>query len=499
MRKALSILVFLMVIVICIHNSFAGDPLTIKTNDGLPLSFEDGYPGQIISFKNNLVISNPSFKMQVYIAGEDFTDSTHSGAMCPISNSLSIENFEFRTSLSDEWKPMPLYNKDQPLQNATPLTPILERDSSQKIEVQFRLTYPVPCIGFFNSGKFYIIAKSLENNVMLIYSYNFEDDTAMLQPSASPSIKDFVAKKLVSLNFTWEPVSYTTPVKYYYEFSDSSNFSSLLAYGRVESNNFYTGNLDADRNYYFRVRAVSDYAESKWSDVYVYANIPEGKPVCEMGVYENGYCVYHPETKFVCDNENATYNAETNNCEITKTFQPVCENGEYDIQKDVCIYYPQEYPKECPNYGECLVQLDTLKNDTEIIKGRVNYLEQVFIAINETITNLFKNGENSTPQPSVASTTVASSGGGSSYKTMTTTVVTNVSEQVNEPLNVQNTTTQADGYDDGVNEQIQNLKSENKELRDKVSYLEEFIKMIIDFLKSINIDISQILNIKLDY
>jgi hypothetical protein len=451
--------------------------IVITTSDGMPLRFEDAFPGQTTNSVNNLKIIQPQYSAaSLYIVGDNFIDTIHSGARCPTINSLGIENFEFRaktgTFEENEWKPIPLY--DNNLQNAVPLLPNIPHDAPfNDVEVQFRLTYPVPCMGLFNSGKFYIIAKNLYwdgSTEVKVYSYNFE-----IPPI--PIIKNvIVTKNLINLNFTWERVTYNDPVKYHFQLSDSNNFENLLIDNVTENNYYDVNNLDASKTYYARVQTIRDIAyngNSAWSEIYAYNDTPEVKYICNVGTYEDGYCIYRPAVRFICDDENATYNADTGYCEIAIPSEPVC-----------------------------IEQLEGLKNETQAIKEKVDYLEGFFIAINNTVTRLFENKEITTTTISndnpVGVSGSSGSFAGSGMPSIITTDTANTditTEQHQESNSSYNSTIPTDNNDNILEEQIQGLKKENEGLKNRVNYLEYLIKSLIEFLKSLNIDIVKILDL----
>jgi len=174
--------------------------IDLNTNNGAnTIQFEEGYPGQTVMSKNKLIIDNLSgggVDLWAFIAGDDLTDPEHSGAKCPVSNVLDIENMQFRCKIGtledDGWDCM--VNKDtsdscgwhkgeckiwttttpkkclvwdQYLQclGAKPvlagLTDLSIIKNQASAECQFRLTYPVPCIGDFIEGAFHIIVRVL--------------------------------------------------------------------------------------------------------------------------------------------------------------------------------------------------------------------------------------------------------------------------------------------------------------------------------------------------
>jgi len=164
--------------------------LELKTNDGAPsVEFEPGYPGQTVMSTNKLMIENLAeggVDLWAFIAADDLTDPSPSAAKCPISNVLDVEGLtspaglkygmEFRCKIGaledDGWHW--ITNKDtsrdcgsvnggclgaQAILNIAPNYNIIKNQGSA--ECQFRLTYPVPCIGDFTEGAFHVIVRAL--------------------------------------------------------------------------------------------------------------------------------------------------------------------------------------------------------------------------------------------------------------------------------------------------------------------------------------------------
>jgi len=153
--------------------------IDLSTNDGAPsIEFENGFPGQTVMSTNKLIVTNLAeggVDLWAFIAADDLTDPTHSGAMCPISNVLDVDTqMEFRCKIGtledDGWNR--ITNKDTS-QNcdckgclgALPLLygfqPVSIIKNEASAECQFRLTYPVPCIGDFTEGAYHVIVRAV--------------------------------------------------------------------------------------------------------------------------------------------------------------------------------------------------------------------------------------------------------------------------------------------------------------------------------------------------
>ena len=138
----------------------------VFTSDGAPVTFEDGTSGMTVYSTNTLKILNEAeggVDLIVWLAGNDLASST-GGAKCPDSNILDVDKaMEFRckigTLFNNEWNLVdnPDDTRDCDLsdcQGADPLIgtafpPILA--NMHTAECWFRLTYPTPCIGTFES------------------------------------------------------------------------------------------------------------------------------------------------------------------------------------------------------------------------------------------------------------------------------------------------------------------------------------------------------------
>jgi hypothetical protein len=164
--------------------------LDLDTNNGAPgITYEDGFPGETVMSENKLMVTNLAeggVDLWAFIAADDLTDPSHSGAKCPVSNVLDVDGYgdwpgmEYRCKIGtmedDAWRHM--HNKDNTAMccpglcvGATPLimddqlppgTPAISVIGNMKTaECQFRLTYPVPCIGDFTEGLIHVIVRAI--------------------------------------------------------------------------------------------------------------------------------------------------------------------------------------------------------------------------------------------------------------------------------------------------------------------------------------------------
>lgn len=146
----------------------------VVTSDGKALQFENKKPGETAYLLDGqrLIVRNPSeVNMWVFIAGRDFT-STDTTAKCPTTNKLDITNLEYQsiagTNMSP-WTQMPRYSENAACtlascRNANKLVtgnPADMLSPNSHLEVNLRLNYPVPCIGVFDNGELFVIAKAV--------------------------------------------------------------------------------------------------------------------------------------------------------------------------------------------------------------------------------------------------------------------------------------------------------------------------------------------------
>jgi hypothetical protein len=152
----------------------------LETNNAAPsIEFEEGVPGETVYSTNKLVITNlaeGAVDLRTWIGASDFTDPSHSGALCPVSNVLDTEDtMEYRGkkgSFFGEWNWITNKNPSDgcefegtclglqdPVWDGTTDEQIIE--NQHDIEVEFRLTYPIPCMGDFTEGNIYVIVRAV--------------------------------------------------------------------------------------------------------------------------------------------------------------------------------------------------------------------------------------------------------------------------------------------------------------------------------------------------
>jgi uncharacterized repeat protein (TIGR01451 family) len=143
-------------------------------------------PGQKlcdVSFSNNkLVLTNTGIvDLWPFIAATNFYDS-NGMAKCPFSNSLSANQFEYRSiqgSWDSGWNVMPQYSPDLGCSDSTngqcttidgqcrggcritEGSPIDVLSPTHSIETALKIVWPTPCIGSFDTGSIYAIVRAV--------------------------------------------------------------------------------------------------------------------------------------------------------------------------------------------------------------------------------------------------------------------------------------------------------------------------------------------------
>jgi hypothetical protein len=185
---------------------------SMTTSDGNPIHFKEMPYGadtpeeRTVHSENRLVLENTAeggVNMWMYIAGTDFYPS-EGPAKCPTTNKLDIGNMAYRAWSGTQWTSwegwvqMEKYNQDAPCTMVAPgsfidepldgpdynLHPEADTDmkcyggipapydynvaedwqshiltNSGKMEIEFKLTYPMPCIGEFDQGSILVFSK----------------------------------------------------------------------------------------------------------------------------------------------------------------------------------------------------------------------------------------------------------------------------------------------------------------------------------------------------
>ena len=153
-----------------------GISLDLETSDDQPIRFEKGGPGEIVHSLNRIIVRNVGeggVNLWMYMAGTDFYGI--GVAKCPETNKIDIEDWmQFQAwsgTISGDWIKMSEYNENGvcslsgtcyggiPLPGNAPLDNILTNNGI--LEVQFKLEYPMPCIGKFGAASIIIIGKAI--------------------------------------------------------------------------------------------------------------------------------------------------------------------------------------------------------------------------------------------------------------------------------------------------------------------------------------------------
>jgi hypothetical protein len=157
-----------------------------------PIMFPQAAAGATVYSEHDLVIENPvdgKVAVAIWLGGTDLY-SPSMAARCPWSNVLDVDKqMDFRCKLNDGiyfdqiwhdvknkdltdvlgcWMPVgtdgtcfglnPIFNHDRPAM-PLPLWNILL--PGDKASCEFKLTYPVPCVGEFDTGSLYILLRAV--------------------------------------------------------------------------------------------------------------------------------------------------------------------------------------------------------------------------------------------------------------------------------------------------------------------------------------------------
>jgi hypothetical protein len=165
------------------------NPEIALTFSGLPLKFGTVRPGTV-AYSNTITVGNGAemgsgVMLDMFVTGSDFYDPTHSGAKCPSTNQLSLDNFRYYatsgaySTLNDNRKdnegyvdiehgaafnvPNPFYDHAEVIQaqkvgdyyTANVLAP------GSEMSVTFKLALPLPCNGDFSDGSIYFWGEAI--------------------------------------------------------------------------------------------------------------------------------------------------------------------------------------------------------------------------------------------------------------------------------------------------------------------------------------------------
>jgi hypothetical protein len=166
--------------------------LSVDTNDNQPITFEElpylamTPEERTVHSLNRLIVQNTAnggVNMWMYIAGTDLYD-INGVAKCPETNRLEITNMQYRGYTGTQWTswegwmPMTKYNQNEdcslveeqcyggspvPYDHNAPESLYTQNILSNqgKLEVEFKLTYPMPCVGTFTEGSIMVFGKAI--------------------------------------------------------------------------------------------------------------------------------------------------------------------------------------------------------------------------------------------------------------------------------------------------------------------------------------------------
>jgi len=157
------------------------NPTIALSVDG-DLSFEDVRPGTT-AYSQTLLLGNDAeagsgVVLDMFISGTDFYDPSSSGALCPTSNVLSLDNLKYyaanggySTSLNkkaDRQGYLAIPRGDRILSSSKIIDLTKGGGNSLspggEMSIKFRLSVPSPCNGSFSEGRIYFWGKVSDNN-----------------------------------------------------------------------------------------------------------------------------------------------------------------------------------------------------------------------------------------------------------------------------------------------------------------------------------------------
>ena len=165
------------------------NPIVALSVDG-DLAFEDVRPGTM-TYSETLLVGNDAddgsgVRMDMFISGTDFYDSSSSGAKCPLTNQLSLDNFDYFVthgaySSQDDSRadaegyvpigygigfndPNPFYDEYEILQTLPKNFAYYQSNiisPGAEMAITFRLDLPEPCNGDFDTGSIFFWGEAI--------------------------------------------------------------------------------------------------------------------------------------------------------------------------------------------------------------------------------------------------------------------------------------------------------------------------------------------------
>jgi hypothetical protein len=165
------------------------NPMIALTIDG-SLEFDNVRPGTS-SYSETIAVGNDAdegsgVRMDMFISGTDFYDSSSSGAKCPVTNQLSLDSFRYfathgaystqADARSDAEgyvgigygvgfnDPNPFYDAYEIMQSGPKNGPYYQSNivsPGAEMSVTFRLDLPEPCNGDFDTGSIYFWGEAI--------------------------------------------------------------------------------------------------------------------------------------------------------------------------------------------------------------------------------------------------------------------------------------------------------------------------------------------------
>jgi hypothetical protein len=157
--------------------------ISVTTSDGNPITFGPMDPVTRYAHSvNKIKVKNTAeggVNLWMFIAGSDLYDPS-GASKCPTSNYIDITQYmwfrgwtgsQWWDSIDQGWYQMSRYDQNDacdlfttcyggvPVPEAAPYGNVLTNQGT--MEIEFKLQYPLPCIGTFSDGTIYIFGKAV--------------------------------------------------------------------------------------------------------------------------------------------------------------------------------------------------------------------------------------------------------------------------------------------------------------------------------------------------
>jgi hypothetical protein len=167
--------------------------ISVTTSDGMPIHFEqmpygaDTPEERTVHSLNKIKVKNTAeggVNMWMFVGGTDLYDPS-GASKCPLTNYIAVEDQMMYRGWSgtqwtswEGWMPFKKYNQNDgcdvseghcygatpvPYDQNAPMSQQLQNVLTNQgtLEIEFKLTYPMPCVGSFSQGTIYVFGKAV--------------------------------------------------------------------------------------------------------------------------------------------------------------------------------------------------------------------------------------------------------------------------------------------------------------------------------------------------